>query len=171
LRRDGSGASSLLRRDGSGVPAKRQQSSGETAEDFRRSGELCQTATIGDHDEVVEALFMCVSMGPACKVLVGLLDRKVWVGGGEIRSTRVEIVWDSVLGLAPASAWAYHLPLRFGHNTTKRTCIRYVALKFSYLYQVHVVRKKLSGFNCHILTYLEVCPHINTLQCPPISQW
>jgi hypothetical protein len=120
LRRDGSGASSLLRRDGSGVQAKRQESSGETAEDFRRSGELCQTATIGDHDEVVETLFMCVSMGPACKVLVGVPARKVWVGGGEFRSIRVEI--DNSLdrlgllfgpstclcvGLAPASAfWA-----------------------------------------------------------------
>jgi hypothetical protein len=119
MRRDGSGASSLLRRDGSGVLAKRQQSSGETAAEFwrnssgvpatefRRSGELCQIATIGAHDEVVESLFICVSMGPARKVPVGVAARKVSVGGGEFRSIRVEIVWDSVLGLAPASAWLF----------------------------------------------------------------
>jgi hypothetical protein len=68
-----------------------QESSGETAEEFRRSGELCQMATIGDHDEVVETLFMCVSMGPARKVLVGVPACKVWVREGEFRSIRVEI--------------------------------------------------------------------------------
>jgi hypothetical protein len=171
LRWDGSGASSLLRRDGSGVQAKRQQSSGETAEDFQRSRELCQTATIGAHDEVVEAIFMCVSMGPARKVLVGLPARKVWVRGGEIRLTRVEIVWDSVLGLVPASAWAYHLPLC---GPTTCLCVLGITRLIiehhqKNLYQVRCTEIQLpaSGsccqgktimFKCHILTYLEVCP-------------
>jgi hypothetical protein len=46
---------------------ERQQSSGERAAEFWRSGEMCQTVTIGAHDEVVDSLFICVSVGLLAK--------------------------------------------------------------------------------------------------------